>query len=157
MVEGHAFRHRFLPAYAAIMACTFPIAVLGAAVDLGFTEHPWKCAVFLVFIAILGAVLTLTWTRMLVTVSPAGLHCSTSAGTYQLVEWRAMGGIRPTRMLLGLPYFRIRCVDGRPPLWLPLFLVDMPRFVTLVSTYAGPEHPLSVSPRGRIGQRRLQI
>lgn len=159
MTESQCFRHKFLPAYAAIMGCTFPVAVLGAAVDLGFVAHPWKSAALLVFTGVLGAVLTSLWTRMLIAVSPAGLTCYTSAGTYQFVEWTAMTWMRPTRVVLGLPYLRLGCADGRSPLWLPLFLIDMPRFAALVSTNAGPEHPLAVAlvTRARAGRHTLRV
>ena len=150
MPEGQNFRHKFLPAYVRIMGCTFPIAVLGAVVDLGLVEHPWKSAAFLAFILILGAVLTLTWTRTVVTVAPAGVNCYTSAGASKFAEWDSMISIQPTRILLGLPYLRILRMDGGSPLWLPLYLNDMPRFVDLVSSYAGVEHPLAVALQAQV-------
>ena len=150
MPEGQSFRHKFLPAYAAIMGCTFPIAVVGAVVDIGLVEHPWKSAAFLAFILVLGAALTLTWTRTAVTVAPAGAKCYTSAGTLKFVEWKSMISIQSTRIVLGLPYLRIHCEDGGSPLWLPLFLDDMPRFADLVFSYAGAEHPLAVALLARV-------
>ena len=140
-----AFVHKFLPAYGAILGCTLPIAFVGAALDLGIAEHPWKSATLLLFTAGLAAGLTFGWTRMRVTVSPEGLDCYALSGSYQFARWEEMTWARPTRVMLGLPYLRVGLDDGRSPTWLPMFLVDMPRFAALVSSHAGPTHPVTVA------------
>jgi hypothetical protein len=144
MGSSRSFRHRFLPAYAAILGCTLPIAGLAAELDFGITAHPWKAAVLLVFTATLAATLTPVWTTMRVTVSPEGLNCYTLAGTYQFARWEAVTWVRPTRWMLGLPYLRLGLEEGGSPVWLPMFLVDMPRFAALVLSYAGSSHPVAV-------------
>ena len=145
MSAGEAFRHRFLPAYGAIVGCTLPIAGLAAELDFGIAEHPWKTAVLLLFTAALAAALTPAWTTMRVTVSPEGLNCYAASGSYQFARWEEMKWVRTTRVVLGLPYLRVGLGDGRSPIWLPMFLVGMPRFVALVSFHAGPGHLLTVA------------
>ena len=157
MSAGEAFRHRFLPAYGAILGCTLPVACLGAEMDLGIATHPWKAAALVLFTAALAAVLTRVWTGMRVTVTAEGLSCYTAAGSYQFVKWDAVTWVRPTRWMLGLPYLRIGVDEGRSPTWLPMFLVDMPRFATLVSTHAGPGHPLTLLCHVQVSVRRDSV
>jgi hypothetical protein len=82
---------------------------------------------------------------MPVTVSPEGLRCYAFSGNYQFVRWEEMKWVRPTRMMLGMPYLRIGVDGGRSPIWLPMFLVDMSQFAILVSSHAGPGHIVTVA------------
>jgi hypothetical protein len=127
-----------------------PVAVIAAQIDLGFAQHPWKSAALVLFAAALAAGLTAAWTGMRVTVTPEGLHERGSTWEERFVQWDSMIWARPTRWLLGLPYLRVGLDDGRSPVWLPLFLVDMPRFVALVSQHAGATHPLTVALSHRV-------
>ena len=145
MSASEVFRHRFLPAYCAILGCTLPVAGVAAELDFGIVAHPWKAAALLLFTAVLAAALTPAWTNMRVTITPEGVNGYTFAGSYQLVRWEAVKWVRPTRLMLGLPYLRLGLDDGRSPTWLPMFLVDMPRFEALVSSYAGPDNLLTVA------------
>lgn len=150
MNEGTAFVHKFLPAYGAILGCTLPIAVVAGVLDFG-AAHPWKTVALSMFTAALAAALTLGWTRMRVTLFPDGLKCYDLSGSYRFARWQEMAWARPTRMILGLPYLRVGADDGRGPMWLPLFLVDVPRFAVLVSAHAGPGHPVAVALSRRAG------
>ncbi len=146
-----SFVHSFLPAYSTILGCTLPVAIVAAQLDFGIAEHPWKTATLVVFVVALAALLTFGWTRTRVAVSPEGLNCYSASGTYQFARWEEMRWARPTRMMLGLPYLRVGMDDGRSPTWLPTFLVDMPRFAALVSSYAGSSHPVAVVLSKRTG------
>lgn len=154
MSGSTSFVHSFFPAYATILGCTLPVAIVAAELDFGIAEHPWKAATLVVFVVALAALLTLGWTRMPVTVSPEGLNCYSASGSYQFARWEGMKWAQPTRMMLGLPYLRVGLDDGRSPTWLPMSLVDMPRFTALVLAYAGSSHPVAVVLSKRIGARQ---
>jgi hypothetical protein len=156
MTGGTDFVHRFLPAYGAILGCTLPVAMVAAEVDFGIAQHPWKAVTLLLFTTALAALLTPAWTRMRVTVSAEGLTCAAVTGVNQFARWEEMTWVRPNRVILGLPYLRIGLTDGRSPIWLPLFLVDMPRFATLVLSHAGASHPVAVALSTRSGVRQQQ-
>ena len=126
------------------LGCTLPVAVVAVELDFGIAQHPWKAATLVMFVVALAALLTLGWTRMRVMVSSEGLNCYSASGTYQFARWEGMKWARPTRMMLGLPFLRVGFDDGRSPIWLPMFLVDMPRFAAFVLSYAGSSHPVAV-------------
>ena len=45
--------------------------------------------------------------------------------------------------LLGLRYLRVQSSATPRPLWVPLFLADMPGFCAAIVALAGPDHPLA--------------
>lgn len=145
MIQGTSFVHRFWRAYLLILGCTLPFAIAGAAFDWGIAAHPWKTAFLALFTIALGAVLTYAWTQMKVTVNSEGLHCYDIAGSYHFTRWEEMDSVRRSRQFPGLPYLRIKLKDERSTIWLPLYLVDLPRFAELVSTHAGSKHVLSIA------------
>ncbi len=154
MSGSTSFVHSFFPAYRTILGCALPVAIVAVQLDFGIAEHPWKAATLVMFVVALAALLTLGWTRMRVTVSPEGLNGYSASGTYQFARWQEMKWAKPTRMMLGLPYLRVGLDDGRSPTWLPMFLVDMPRFAALVVSYAGAGHPIAIVLSERIGAQQ---
>jgi hypothetical protein len=63
-------------------------------------------------------------------------------GRFVTVSWRSVQAARPVN-LLTLPYLRVFSDETRRVIWLPLFLVDYPRFAELVAEYAGKNHPVT--------------
>jgi hypothetical protein len=74
-------------------------------------------------------------------VFPHGVRCYNFWGLYQTVTWEEISTIQK-RYVFGLPYLTVRPAAGGGPIWLPLYLSNMERFVTAVRDRAGDDHPL---------------
>jgi hypothetical protein len=76
-----------------------------------------------------------------VAVHPQKLRAYTFWGTKVILEWTEIVAVRPIR-ILGLLYLRVVSSGRKKPIWLPLFLVDLPGFVTAVNESAPADNPL---------------
>jgi hypothetical protein len=75
-------------------------------------------------------------------VAADGLKCYDFWGIYHFVPWDTIKEAR-TVNLFWLRYLRVSSPATPRPLYVPLFLADMPGFCAAVADRAGPDHPLT--------------
>lgn len=143
--EKLTFRFRFYPvwrshtswatAIAGGLLFVFSLATGKPISPLGFTGSA--------LIAVgCGLGLTIPVLMMRLTVSNQGIRSFDMLGRWHWVEWSAIEEVWPRRFV-GLDYLVVRA-EGLPrPIWIPLVLVDMPKFREAVTREAGPENPLT--------------
>jgi hypothetical protein len=143
-------RLAFRTAFPAALWMAFVSILIGAALGVGGlllrygpdvnwpvvgVRFAWAVAFAFVLILVVVAVFR-------VFVGPVGLRGYTFWGNYRTLPWDEIDSVRPIN-LLGLRFLRVRGVGGGLPVWLPLFLADMPRFRTAVRDLAGDDHVLT--------------
>jgi len=77
-----------------------------------------------------------------VDVTADGIKCYDVFSRYHFAPWPTIDGVRPINVL-GLRYLRVQSSATPRPLWVPLFLSDMPGFCAAIVDRAGPDHPLA--------------
>lgn len=138
------FRHEFSRPFA-VTAIYSLVLGLGIALLRGVARP--DCLPCLIATLVTGAAVLAAWTaiwtrRMKVYVSPAGLRCYTAWCLYRFVGWPDMTRVRPVSFL-GLRYLRVWSTSQRSPVWVPLFLSDLPEFRKAVQGYAGSGNVVS--------------
>lgn len=91
-----------------------------------------------------GTVFALAVAAFPVRVSAAGLNCYDFVGRYRTLAWPDITAADPVN-LQGLRYLTVTGRDGGAPLWVPLYLADMPGFLDAVRSHTGPDHLLAVA------------
>ena len=76
-----------------------------------------------------------------VSVNSTGIRCYTLWGGKRTIAWTDIDRAKMTN-ILGLRYARVWSSGGGSPIWVPLFLADMPRFHVTVRQKAGAENAL---------------
>src|SRR5262245_2866843 len=119
--------------------------VLTSAVGLVFG---WEVHLLLALAGSLGSglgvglalALVVAYYRVYVTVD--GISGYDVFGLHHFAAWPSIEEVRPIN-LLGLRYLRVWSSATPRPLWVPLFLADMPGFCVAIVDCAGPDHPLA--------------
>lgn len=71
-----------------------------------------------------------------------GIWCYNFWGVYHLLNWQEIGRVREVNVL-GFRYMVVSNETGKPELWIPRFLTDMPNFFKAVQACAGDDHALT--------------
>lgn len=75
-------------------------------------------------------------------VSSSAIQCKDFWLENHTVSWSSITHVRPT-MFCGLKFLRVWSSEIPRPIWVPTCLIDMSRFVQLVTTHAGRDHILA--------------
>jgi len=86
--------------------------------------------------AAVAALFALAVTIFTVKVLPEGLRCYDLLCRYQTVKWSEISSVQST-VVYGLPYLYVAAPGLLQPVTLPLWLADMPAFVSAVERQAG--------------------
>src|SRR5262245_16585926 len=106
---------------------TIVALVVGIVASLNGVEIHLAVVTTSVYTTLFGA-LTVVWavdSYLVVDLSADGIRCPRMFGYPQFAPWPTIEQIRPINVL-GLRYLRVRSSATRRPLWVPLFLSDMP-------------------------------
>ncbi|WP_143073966.1 hypothetical protein [Roseateles sp. YR242] len=92
--------------------------------------------------AVLAVINVLVVLAFPVKVLPQALHCYNFWGIYRSVKWGDIVSVKPAS-IMGLRYLHVSIPAHSQPLTVPLWLRDMPGFITAVETHAGVSNPLA--------------
>lgn len=91
----------------------------------------------IVLLALIGLVVrTSRWD-----VGSGGIGGRNNQLRYRWLAWSEIESVEAW-LIPGYPYLQVNGRGARWAFWLPLFLVDMPRFRSAVAQYAPPDNPL---------------
>jgi hypothetical protein len=74
-------------------------------------------------------------------VDPNGVGGRNNWLVYRSLDWSEIDSVEPW-LIPGYPYLQVNGGGMRWAFWLPLFLTDMPGFLSAVARYAPPDNPL---------------
>ena len=138
--NSRAFRSSFM----VLWRWTSALCGLGGALIYGtawFMGRPISGPPTIALSLLLGILFAVAVVLMPVYVTPEGVRCYNFWGLYRTVGWAEMGEIR-RQSVLGLRYLTVAPPDGAWPIYVPLYLSDMPEFLAAVRKHAGDAHPL---------------
>lgn len=138
--QNHIFRPGLLQTFWAMGSTIAIVFILLTPIYF----RTWSVIELLQFFALLLCVLILPLTAISVwlsktTILPSGIRGYNFYGVFRTVTWEEMEHISRF-YYFGITYLRIRTVNKRWTLWLPLFHLEQQRLEELIGVYAPPRH-----------------